>query len=60
MTDTSKYKNISLKHSTYNKLDGLSELIVPGTKLSKSKTVEIIINEKAKKYNGKLKDKTGK
>ena len=26
MTDTSKYKNISLKHSTYNKLDGLSEL----------------------------------
>ena len=56
MTDTSKYKNISLKHSTYNKLDGLSELIVPGTKLSKSKTVEIIVNEKAKKYNGKLKD----
>jgi len=60
MTDISKYKNVSLKHPTYKKLKSLSALIVPGTELSVSKTVEIIVNEKAKKYNGKLKDPSGK
>ena len=37
-----------------NKLKSLSGLIIPGTELSISKTVEIIVNEKAKKYNGKI------
>ena len=54
MTDITKYKNVSLKHPTYNKLKALSGLIIPGTELSISKTVEIIVNEKAKKYNGKI------
>ena len=49
MTDITKYKNVSLKHPTYNKLKSLSGLIIPGTELSISKTVEIIVNEKAKK-----------
>ena len=54
MTDITKYKNVSLKHPTYNKLKSLSGLIIPATELSISKTVEIIVNEKAKKYNGKI------
>ena len=40
MTDISKYKNVSLKHVTYNKLKSLSGAIVPGTELSISKTVD--------------------
>ncbi len=55
MTDISKYKNVSLKHVTYNKLKSLSGSIVPGTELSISKTVEVIANEKAKKLNGQFK-----
>jgi hypothetical protein len=60
MTDISKYKNVSLKHVTYNKLKSLSGSIVPGTELSISKTVEVIVNEKAKKLNGKTQRSSSK
>ena len=60
MTDISKYKNVSLKHVTYNKLKSLSGAIVPGTELSISKTVEVIVNEKAKKLNGKAQRSSSK
>ena len=45
MTDMTKYKNVSLSKETYAILD----------KLSISKTIESIANEKAKKLNGKFK-----
>jgi hypothetical protein len=54
MTDTTKYKNVSLKHSTYSTLKALSKLLLPDTELSISKTVETIVNKEAKKYNGKI------
>jgi hypothetical protein len=51
--DKEKYKNVSLSKDTYAALNKLSKLLLPdGTKLSISKTVEAIANEKLKKLNG--------
>ena len=55
MTDMSKYKNVSLTKETYAILEKLSKLLLPDAKLSISKTIESIANEKAKKLNGKIK-----
>ena len=57
MTDMKKYKNVSLTKETYAILDKLSKVLLPDAKLSVSKTIEAIANEKAKKYNGKIKNK---
>ncbi len=53
MTDTTKYRNVSLSHSTYKKLETLSRNIVPDVTLSISKTIEVMASEKARKLNGK-------
>ena len=55
MTDMTKYRNVSLTKVTYKVLEQLSKVILPDAKLSISKTIESIANEKAKKLNGKLK-----
>ena len=55
MTDMSKYKNVSLTKETYKILESLSKVLLPDAKLSISKTIEAIANEKAKKLNGKIK-----
>tara|TARA_R100001443_G_scaffold115811_1_gene134478 strand:- start:394 stop:567 length:174 start_codon:yes stop_codon:yes gene_type:complete len=55
MTDMSKYKNVSLSKETYRILEQLSKVLLPDAKLSVSKTIEAITNEKAKKLNGKIK-----
>ena len=57
MTDMSKYKNVSLTKETYAILEKLSKVLLPDAKLSISKTIESIANEKAKKLNGKIKNK---
>jgi exopolysaccharide biosynthesis protein len=55
MTDMSKYKNVSLTKQTYKTLESLSKVLLPDAKLSVSKTIESLANEKAKKLNGKVK-----
>ena len=55
MTDMSKYKNVSLTKETNKILQSLSNVLLPDAKLSISKTIESIANEKAKKLNGKIK-----
>ena len=55
MTDITKYRNVSLTHETYKTLIALSKVLLPDGKLSISKTIECITNEKAKKLNGKIK-----
>ena len=55
MTDMSKYKNVSLTKQTYKTLESLSKVLLPDAKLSISKTIESLANEKAKKLNGKVK-----
>ena len=57
MTDISKYKNVSLTKDTYAKIDKLRKIIVPNTIVSRSQTVNILVNEKVEKLNGKMKDK---
>ena len=57
MTDINKYRNVSLTKETYSTLEKLSKVLLPDAKLSISKTVECMANEKAKKLNGKLKEK---
>ena len=54
MTDFSKYKNVSLSRDTYTKLDSLRRVIVPNTVISRAQTVNILVNEKVEKLNGKL------
>ena len=53
MTDITKYKNVSLSHKTYDLIDVLRKKIVPNTILSRSQTINILVNEKARKLNGK-------
>ncbi len=60
MTDISKYRNVSLTHDTYNTLVKLSKILLPDAKLSISKTVEAIAQEKARKLNGKVPAKVRK
>ena len=57
MTDITKYRNVSLTKETYAILEKLSKILLPDAKLSISKTIESIANEKAKKLNGKVKIK---
>ena len=57
MTDISKYKNVSLSKDTYVKIDRLRRAIVPITIISRIQTVNILVNEKVEKLNGKGKEK---
>jgi hypothetical protein len=54
MTDISKYKNVSLPKETYIKIDKLRQVIVPNAVISRSQTISILVNEKAKTMNGAL------
>ena len=54
MTDTTKYRNVSLSHSTYKILDTLSKNLDPDVNLSISKTIAKLANEKVRKLNGKI------
>ena len=49
MTDTLKFKNVSLSKETYSKIDILRKTIVPNTTISRSQTVNILVNEKLKR-----------
>ncbi len=56
MTDKTKYRNVSLSHETYGVLQFLSKALLPGTKLSISKTVESVANA----YQEKIKQNDDK
>ena len=57
MTDISKYKNVSLSKDTYTKIDKLRRVIVPNTTISRSQTVNILVNEKLNGKGNKEKEK---
>ncbi len=56
MTDISKYKNVSLPKDTYNKIDKIRKVIVPEMTISRSQTITLLVNEKEKKLNGRIKN----
>jgi len=51
MTDRYKYKSISLKNSTYQRLTNLTKELIPGVNLSGAKAVEVMI-DKVKSFEG--------
>ena len=53
MTDISKYKNVSLSKDTYSKIDKIRKVIVPNTIISRSQTINILVNKEEKRLNGK-------
>ena len=54
MTDISKYKNVSLSKDTYSKIDKLRPIITPSTVMSRSQTINILVNKEVKRLNGKV------
>ena len=58
MSDTVKYKTVSLKVETYSKLENMSELLVEGVKLSIPQTIELLL--KQEEGNQQLKSGWGK
>ena len=57
MTDISKYKSVALSHVSCAKLDKIRKVIVPLVEVSRAKTLDILINEKVRKLNGRLRSK---
>ena len=45
MSDTVKYKTVSLRVETYSKLEDMSELLVEGVKLSIPQTIELLLKQ---------------
>ena len=45
MSDTVKYKTVSLKVETYSKLEDMSDLLVEGVKLSIPQTIELLLKQ---------------
>ena len=57
MTDISKYKSVALSHASCDKLDKVRKVLVPTITISRAKALDILINEKARKLNGRLRNK---
>ena len=45
MTDTVKYKTISLRNEVYSKLEDMSKVLVEGVKLSIPQTIELLLKQ---------------
>ena len=58
MTDTVKYKTVSLRNDIYSKLENMSEVLVEGVKLSIPQTIELLL--KQEEGNQELKSGWGK
>ena len=58
MSDTIKYKTVSLKNEVYSKLESMSDVLVKGVKLSIPQTIELLL--KQEEVNQQLKSGWGK
>ena len=58
MSDTIKYKTVSLKNDIYSKLEDMSQVLVEGVKLSIPQTIELLL--KQEEGNQELKSGWGK
>ena len=58
MSDTIKYKTVSLKNDDYSKLEDMSEVLVEGVKLSIPQTIELLLRQE--EGNQELKSGWGK
>ena len=55
MTDISKYKSLAVDHGCYDKIDKLAKVLAPGVILRSAQVIRMLVYEKAKKLNGKIK-----
>ena len=58
MSDSVKYKTVSLRNDLYSKLEEMSKLLVEGVKLSIPQTIELLL--KQEQGNQELKSGWGK
>ena len=58
MSDSVKYKTVSLKNDVYSKLEDMSGVLVEGVKLSIPQTIELLL--KQEEGNQELKSGGGK
>ena len=58
MSDTVKYKTVSLRNDVYSKLEDMSEVLVEGVKLSIPQTIELLLRQE--EGNQELKSGWGK
>jgi len=58
VSDTIKYKTVSLKNDVYSKLESMSDVLVKGVKLSIPQTIELLL--KQEEVNQQLKSGWGK
>ena len=59
MTDISKYKSLAVDHDCYAKIDKMTKVPAPGITLSRAQVIRMLVDEKAKKLNGKIRSKSG-
>ena len=45
MTDTVKYKTVSLRNEIYSKLEDMSKVLIEGVKLSIPQTIELLLKQ---------------
>jgi len=45
MTDTVKYKTVSLRNDIYSKLEDMSTVLIRGVKLSIPQTIELLLTQ---------------
>ena len=53
VTNKEYYRSISLRSQVHEKLETLTDKIVPGVQLSKAKAVEKLVNDSWNEYKGK-------
>mgnify|MGYP003126525479 FL=1 len=58
MTDISRYKSLAVDHDCYNKIDKMTKVLAPGITLSRAQVIRMLVDEKAKKLNGKIRSKS--
>ena len=58
MTDISKYKSLAVDHDCYAKIDKMTKVLAPGITLSRAQVIRMLVDEKAKKLNGKIRSKS--
>tara|TARA_R100001143_G_scaffold60250_1_gene59599 strand:+ start:310 stop:486 length:177 start_codon:yes stop_codon:yes gene_type:complete len=58
VSDSVKYKTVSLKNDVYSKLEKMSEVLVEGVRLSIPQTIELLL--KQEEGNQELKSGWGK
>ena len=59
MTDISRYKSLAVEHVCYDKIDKMTKVLAPGITLSRAQVIRMLVDEKAKKLNGKIRSKSG-